>query len=163
MIGGIAGGPKHGVQDMSLGAAPDPSASCLIGFVVPRTAVLTTPSVKSAYMINGTPGPFGGPGSRLHAPVDGAVIVIAFGVLPVGDTCWIGMGAFKNAWPVASAAMLNTVNVFADEFVAISTFAACPPPVWFVRPPGLGVLMSATGRLVRVLTITICPDWNDWM
>src|SRR5438552_13029751 len=141
---------------MSLGDAPVPSASCLIGFVVPRTAVLTAPSVKSAYMIMGTPGPFGGLISRFQEPVDGAVIAIAFGVLPVGDTCWMVIGAFKNAWPVASAAMLNTVNVFADEFVAISTFAACPPPVWFVSPPGLGVLMSATGRLVRVLTITLC-------
>src|SRR5438445_10005859 len=163
MIGGIAGGPKHGVQTMSLGEAPVPSASCFTGFVFPRTAVLTTPSVKSAYMIRGTPGPFGGFSSRFQEPVDGAVIAIAFGVLPVGDTCWMVIGAFRNAWPVASDAMLNTVNVLADEFVAISTFAACPPPVWFVRPPGLGVLMRATGRLVRVLMITICPDWNDWM
>ena len=42
-----------------------------------------------------------------------------------------------------------------------SCITAWPPPVWFDRPPGLGVLIRATGSELRVLKITTWPDWND--
>src|SRR5436190_22374470 len=99
--------------------------------------------------------------SRLYAPVTGAVIEMARGVLPVGLTWVMKIGPVRNCRPGVMLFRSNTVNVLAEEFVASSTFAAWPPPVWFDRPPGLGVLISATGREVRELMITTWPDWND--
>src|SRR5262245_63980073 len=105
-------------MDRSFGDAPVPSANCLIGVVLPRLAVLTTPSVKSAYRISGTVGP-PAPAERLIAPVLEHEIAIAFGVLPVGETCWIVIGFVRNGSPGVIAEMLNTVYVFAEEFVTV--------------------------------------------
>ena len=124
--------------------------------------MLTTPSVKSQYMISGTPGPTWKP-SRLNAPWPGAEIEIERGVLPVGLTCVMKIEPVRNCRPGLMFEMSNTVNVLAEELVASRTLAAWPPPVWFERPPGLGVLMIATGSDVRVFMMTIWPDWNDWM
>src|SRR5262245_21531204 len=145
---------------MSFGAEFVPRKNCLIASVLPRFAVFTTPSTKQAYMISGVPGP-AQMNSRLNAPVTGAVIEIARGVLPVGFTCVMNTGPVRNCVPGRMSAMLKAVKVFADEFVTTRTFAAWPPPVWLDRPPGLGVLMMPTGSDVRVLMMTTSPDWND--
>src|SRR5688572_1019763 len=87
---------------------------------------------------------------------------IARGVFPVLFTWVTKIGPEMNGMPVTMLFRSNTVNVLAEEFVTHSTLAAWKPPVWLARPPGLRVLISATGSDVRELMITTSLDWNDW-
>src|SRR5262245_8025836 len=98
MIGGIAGGPKHGVIVMSFGEEPVPSVNWRTGALRPGFVVFTTPSVKSAYMTSGMPGPVH-VNSRLNAPLGEAEIVTAFGVFPVSATPEMKIGPLRNCRP----------------------------------------------------------------